>query len=77
MSHVRAMLLDSTAYFQRNSGRPKLAMWIRSYTTRHHLGGRAPCEAFYGVKPDVANILLWRSRVWARDLTAGKLDTWG
>ena len=37
----------------------------------------APYEAFYGVKPDIGDVHLWGSRVWVRDLTAGKLDPRG
>ena len=77
VNHVRALLL--------NSGLPrflwkeglKFAMWIRNRTTTHQLGGCTPYEAFYGSKPDVADIHLWGSRVWVCDLTAGKLDARG
>ena len=77
VEHVRAMLIDS--------GLPKFlwleamqfAMWIRNRTTTHALGGKTPYEALYGVKPDISNLHLWGSRVWVRDLTAGKLDPRG
>ena len=36
-----------------------------------------PYEAFNGSKPDMGHIHLWGSRVWVRDLTAGKLDPRG
>ena len=55
----------------------KYAMWIRNRTTTHLLSGMTPYEAFYGVKPDIGDIHLWGSRVWVRDLTAGKLDPRG
>ena len=68
-----------------DSGLPKFlwleamqfAMWIRNRTTTHALGGKTPYEALYGVKPDMSNLHLWGSRVWVRDLTAGKLDPRG
>ena len=55
----------------------KFSTRIRNRTTTHLLGGRTPYEAFYGVKPDIGDIHLWGSRVWVRDLTAGKLDPRG
>ena len=77
MNHVRALLLDSgLPRFLWKEGL-KFAMWIRNRTTTHQLGGRTPYEAFYGTKPDMADIHLWGSRVWVRDLTAGKLDARG
>ena len=77
LEHVRAMLADSglPKYLWKEA--LKFAMWIRNRTTTHLLDGKTPYEAFYGVKPDIGDIHLWGSRVWVRDLTAGKLDPRG
>jgi hypothetical protein len=77
VEHVRAMLIDSGLPKFLWLEAMKFAMWIRNRTTTHSLGGKAPYEALYGVKPDVSNLHLWGSRVWVRSLTAGKLDPRG
>ena len=77
LEHVRALLVDSGLPKFLWKEALKYAMWIRNRTTTHLLDGITPYEAFYGVKPDISDIHLWGSRVWVRDLTAGKLDPRG
>ena len=77
LNHVRALLADSGLPKFLWKEALKFAMWIRNRTTTHQLDGKTPYEAFHGVKPDVGEIHLWGSRVWVRDLTAGKLDPRG
>jgi len=77
VEHVRALLVDSGLPKFLWKEALKYAMWIRNRTTTHLLNGMTPYEAFYGVKPDIGDIHLWGSRVWVRDLTAGKLDPRG
>jgi len=77
LEHVRAMLADSGLPKFLWKEALKFAMWIRNRTSTHRLNGRTPYEAFYGVKPDIGDIHLWGSRIWVRDLSAGKLDPRG
>jgi hypothetical protein len=77
VEHARALLIDSGLPKFLWKEALKYAMWIRNRTTTHQLDGKTPYEAFYGVKPDISDIHLWGSRVWVRDLTAGKLDPRG
>ena len=77
LEHVRALLVDSGLPKFLWKEALKYAMWIRNRTTTHLLDGMTPYEAFYGVKLDIGDIHLWGSRVWVRDLTAGKLDPRG
>ena len=77
LNHVRAMLIDSGLPKFLWKEALKFAMWIRNRTTTHQLNCMTPYEAFYEVKPDMGDIHLWGSRIWVRNLTAGKLDPRG
>ena len=83
--HCNSVLLEHVRTLPVDSGLPKFlwkealrfAMWIRNWTTTHHLDGKIRYEVFYGTKPDIGDIHLWDSCVWVRDLTPGKLDSRG
>ena len=77
VAHARALLLDSGLPKFLWKEAVKYAMWVRNRTTTHELEGKTPYEAFYGTKPDISDIHLWGSRVWVRNLNAGKLDSRG
>ena len=75
--HVRAMLIDSGLPKFLWLEAMKFAMWIRNRTTTRALKGQTPFGALYGVKPNISGIHLWGSRIWVRNLTAGKLEPRG
>ena len=63
LEHVHVLLTDSRLPKFLWKEALKFAMWIRNRnrTTTHHLDGKAPYEAFYGIKPDIGDIHLWGS----------------
>ena len=77
VEHIRAMLIDSGLPRFLWLEAMKFSIWVRNWMTTHALGGRTPYEALYRAKLNISNIYLWGSRVWVRNLMAGKLDPGG